>query len=497
MRNLAVIAVVAACSGSGSRAGAGSGSATATTAPPKLALELVRCTGAPLPPIAEDPLGGGPYGVIGHGHPNAASTSIGQASTRGDLDKAVIRRYIRRNLQKITYCYEQQLVVDPKLEGTIDAHFVIDHEGNVTSSKADGLDPKVAACVALVIAGIHFPKPAGAGGVHVNYPFTFRSAGSDPVQTVSPPPPSPPPPPDTDPPPPPPDDTGAIASVLGGGRRLGTTFEAWTPYALAESTADATAASTAASQAIEGKLAELDHCFATGNASGSLRAMLAFSNAGAITRVRVGGLGDAAVESCLRARLRSLALPAQPAALELACDLRRGGDQPWRVTPAAGYRVIAVHKDRVDPSAYQHPVGKGEVVLVIADADTPEGPIRAAFDLAGPAAATLLAVGSGAAPTFAAVATMTGSADRDAVELSVQDGKLVPAMAAPPMPGEPLAQAEHVLAAARARCGSPACAALLALDHLPPAQDLLTIALAARRAGFERVGIRDHAASAP
>jgi len=141
-------------------------------------------------------IGTGRYGTIGHGSGTGSgygvgggrggmrgrtaavpTVSIGQPNAQGDLDKAIIRRYIKRNIQKITYCYEKQLLAKPGLSGTVSTQFFITPNGNVASSSGSGVDPEVANCVADVIKGIEFPKPKGGGGVQVNYPFTFRPAG--------------------------------------------------------------------------------------------------------------------------------------------------------------------------------------------------------------------------------------------------------------------------------------------------------------------------------
>ena len=141
-------------------------------------------------------IGTGRYGTIGHGSGTGSgygvgggrggmrgrtaavpTVSIGQPNANGDLDKAIIRRYIKRNIQKITYCYEKQLLAKPGLAGTVQTQFFITPNGNVAQSSGSGVDPEVANCVADVIHGIEFPKPKGGGGVQVNYPFTFRPAG--------------------------------------------------------------------------------------------------------------------------------------------------------------------------------------------------------------------------------------------------------------------------------------------------------------------------------
>jgi hypothetical protein len=101
---------------------------------------------------------------------------IGQPNTVGDLDKAIIRRYIKRNIQKITYCYEKELTAKKDLEGTVVAEFVIDSNGHVVQAKGSGMNDRAADCIADVIHRIEFPKPKG-GIVKVTYPFTFRPAG--------------------------------------------------------------------------------------------------------------------------------------------------------------------------------------------------------------------------------------------------------------------------------------------------------------------------------
>jgi hypothetical protein len=142
-------------------------------------------------------IGTGRYGTIGHGSGTGSgygvgggrggmrgrtaavpTVSIGQPNAQGDLDKAIIRRYIKRNIQKIQYCYEKELLAKPSISGTVETQFLITGNGNVQTASGKGVDQNVASCVAGVIQGIEFPKPKGGGNVLVNYPFTFRPAGS-------------------------------------------------------------------------------------------------------------------------------------------------------------------------------------------------------------------------------------------------------------------------------------------------------------------------------
>jgi outer membrane biosynthesis protein TonB len=100
------------------------------------------------------------------------------------LDPAIIRRYIRRHLPKIQYCYEKELLSAPGLEGRVNVRFSIGADGRVTQSTGSGMPP-VDECVARAIATIEFPKPTG-GVVIVNYPFIFQQAEPAPDPSATP-----------------------------------------------------------------------------------------------------------------------------------------------------------------------------------------------------------------------------------------------------------------------------------------------------------------------
>jgi biopolymer transport protein ExbD len=118
-----------------------------------------------------------PVASLGSRDGGVPTVSIGQPSASGDLDKAIIRRYMKRNIQKIQYCYEKQLLQMPSLQGTVSTTFTITAAGGVREAKGTGVHPAVAACVASVISNIEFPKPKDGGLVRVAYPFTFRPGG--------------------------------------------------------------------------------------------------------------------------------------------------------------------------------------------------------------------------------------------------------------------------------------------------------------------------------
>jgi hypothetical protein len=119
--------------------------------------------------------GKGP-GLRGY-HPTAPEPRIGQANVIGEYDKAIIRRYIKRNIDKIAYCYEHELLAKPSLAGEITVQFFIQPNGSVRGATGAGFDGKVASCVADVVGTIEFPAPKDGGGIQVNYPFNFHPAG--------------------------------------------------------------------------------------------------------------------------------------------------------------------------------------------------------------------------------------------------------------------------------------------------------------------------------
>ncbi len=108
---------------------------------------------------------------------SAPTVRIGAAVAVGDLDKNLIRRYVRRKLPAIRHCYEKALVRDHDLAGTVTASFAIDADGRVSEPIADGIgDPALESCIAEVIGTIQFPPARGGGLVKVRYPFHLERA---------------------------------------------------------------------------------------------------------------------------------------------------------------------------------------------------------------------------------------------------------------------------------------------------------------------------------
>lgn len=147
--------------------------------------------GVPCSGIASDPFGTlgrddgrnyiGTLGDNGHGMrkrqaavPTVTIKPPTVCGASGCLDKELIRRYVRRNIEKISYCYEKQLLATPGLEGTVVANFTLNANGRVIDSQASGVDPTVSSCIAAVISNVQFPKVGETGVYPIKYPFQLR-----------------------------------------------------------------------------------------------------------------------------------------------------------------------------------------------------------------------------------------------------------------------------------------------------------------------------------
>lgn len=125
---------------------------------------------------------------IGGGHgPDMRRTPavpvvIGHPTTGGGgLDREIIRRYVRRQQTRISYCYEKELLAHPSLEGDVTVQFLVMPNGTVSTSNGAagaGMSGDVAACVADAVHDIAFPAPTDGGSVQVKYPFHFHNTSA-------------------------------------------------------------------------------------------------------------------------------------------------------------------------------------------------------------------------------------------------------------------------------------------------------------------------------
>jgi len=127
-------------------------------------------------------------GVGRRGGGNRPAVVAGMAAVRGSLSREVIRRVIRRHINRVRYCYERQLQSEPSLEGRLTIRFTIAATGNSQSAAAvaDTLGSgAVQSCVVQVVRTMRFPAPNGGGVVVVSYPFVFRPGTSTTMTTTT------------------------------------------------------------------------------------------------------------------------------------------------------------------------------------------------------------------------------------------------------------------------------------------------------------------------
>ena len=95
----------------------------------------------------------------------------------GALDKSLIEKVIKKNINQIRYCYSRELNKNPNLAGKISIKFVISKDGTVAKAsvkKSSMGNKKVEGCIAGRFKRFKFPKPKGNGIVLVTYPFVFQ-----------------------------------------------------------------------------------------------------------------------------------------------------------------------------------------------------------------------------------------------------------------------------------------------------------------------------------
>jgi TonB family protein len=141
-------------------------------------------------------IGLGSIGTIGRGAGTGTGAGYGSGSGRlgrspsqvqpgetavvGALDKDVIRRVVRRHMNRFRYCYERQLAANPNLQGKVVVRFVISTTGSVSSAQDAGStlpDEAVKACILRTYQSMQFPAPNG-GIVVVTYPIVFHPGDS-------------------------------------------------------------------------------------------------------------------------------------------------------------------------------------------------------------------------------------------------------------------------------------------------------------------------------
>lgn len=100
-------------------------------------------------------------------------------AVQGELDPAMVARYIRSQLVRVKACWELSLRTNPTLSGRIVMHWTVDLDGvpRQVGVESSTMQPSaVPGCLRTLIEGWRFPKPTG-GSVEVSFPFVFQPYG--------------------------------------------------------------------------------------------------------------------------------------------------------------------------------------------------------------------------------------------------------------------------------------------------------------------------------
>jgi hypothetical protein len=100
----------------------------------------------------------------------------GAGSYRGTIDAFVVRQEIKKDLPKITRCYELALRHEPELEGKVSVRFAVIHTGYVRGvhvvENTTG-NASVERCVARIVSALRFPRRRTGRSVRFTFPFVF------------------------------------------------------------------------------------------------------------------------------------------------------------------------------------------------------------------------------------------------------------------------------------------------------------------------------------
>ncbi|MBX7196251.1 MAG: DUF2330 domain-containing protein, partial [Sandaracinaceae bacterium] len=96
----------------------------------------------------------------------------------GGLSSEVVRRVMRRHINEIRFCYEQELASIPTMSGIAELTFTISEEGTVSEAEvtlpSPGLSPRVVGCIRLALRRWSFPSAEG-GVAHAHAAVTLTS----------------------------------------------------------------------------------------------------------------------------------------------------------------------------------------------------------------------------------------------------------------------------------------------------------------------------------
>jgi hypothetical protein len=129
-------------------------------------------------------MGGYGSGVGGLGTKADRDVGLATADAKvlGAIDPELIRRVIREHASQVRYCYEQQLALNPRLEGKVAIRWQIDAGGRASATQVEGGETTLASaevhrCIMSRIVTWQFPRPKGGGIAIVKYPWILRTSG--------------------------------------------------------------------------------------------------------------------------------------------------------------------------------------------------------------------------------------------------------------------------------------------------------------------------------
>jgi TonB family protein len=97
------------------------------------------------------------------------------------LSKSLIRRYVRKHLNEVRYCYQREIGNNRSMNGRVVVRFLITRNGRVGSAvvkRSTLKNSNVESCLTQAVRRWAFPQPKGAGIVDVSYPFIFRTVAA-------------------------------------------------------------------------------------------------------------------------------------------------------------------------------------------------------------------------------------------------------------------------------------------------------------------------------
>lgn len=115
---------------------------------------------------------------VGKGDFDSSFTSA-KTVVLGSIDPELLRKLLREYIPQFRYCYQNELIKNPNLSGTLTLNFTLNGKGKVSRSnvvaKGSAFSQKGLSCMDGVLKMIPFPAPKGGGQVDVKQPLNFSA----------------------------------------------------------------------------------------------------------------------------------------------------------------------------------------------------------------------------------------------------------------------------------------------------------------------------------